>query len=384
MNGQGQFLRRAFLGLGAALVSAVRFRLSSLIEEIRFRRVRSKVVGAPLPMTVAIVGGTDRPMPPTGYGGVETTLYNLAIALRDQGWTVHLWGVFQRERLELYDGIVLHEGTDVSAREIIVLNPALVYLAWPSALQLRRLANDPRRVVIGEFNHPSCFPPHVARTYVRCMNSLFARDALAAGYPADRIIQLPHWQVGETQYRPDIAREEWLLWVGRPDRTKALEEAFRFAILTGEQLHVYAPWYPGDQEWAQVLERVRPPNVHYLGELSRVDKETVFSRCRALLYTANPGYKEAFGLVFLEALESGTPVVALDHHEGSTQSWLFPGPPIGLRAADTDALAAKWIMFKNDLNPEAVRRRCLEVDDAEVLKADANRIFRELVTRHAA
>jgi hypothetical protein len=362
-----------------ALANSARGRLRAARARLTYFLAGTPSRNATRKDCIAIVSGMMRPTPPVGYGGVEATLHTMALALCDRGWEVHLWGMFLEDQPQLYQGLVLHHGTDPEASEITRLNPAVAYLAWPSALQLERLAANPCRVVVGEFNHPSCLPPRSADIYVRCMNSLFARDARQAGYPDDRVVVVSYWQKNETCYQPDIEREDWLLWVGRPDRTKALEEAFRFAMLTGETVHIYAPWYPGEEHWAQVLERVRPANVIYCGELPRVRKPEVFSRCRALLYTARPDYKEAFGLIFLEALASGTPVVALDHHIGSTQSMMFPGPPLGLRAPDTDALAGLWKQHAGDLDPQAVYSRYLEQHDPEVTADVMDRTLRDLV-----
>jgi hypothetical protein len=365
-------LCRALTNSARGRLGAARERAMRWLSEIATRKpMRTNCI--------AIVSGIMRSTPPVGYGGVEATLHTMALALRDRGWEVHLWGMFLEDQPQLYEGLVLHHGIDPDASEIIRLNPAIAYLAWPSALQLERLASDSRRVVVGEFNHPSCLPPRCADSYVRCMNPLFAQDARQAGYPDDRILLVELWQKDETLFQPQVQREDWLLWVGRPDRTKALEEAFRFAMLTGETLHLYAPWYPGQEHWAQVLERVRPANVIYCGELLRARKPDVFSRCRALLYTARPDYKEAFGLIFLEAMASGTPVVALDHHVGSTQSTMFPSPPVGLRASDTDILAGLWKQHAGDLDPAAVYARYLDRHDPEMTADIMDRKLRELV-----
>lgn len=315
---------------------------------------------------IAIVSGFDRPTPPLAYGGVEVPLYAMARDLRDRGWRVHLFGMFQ-DGTALYEGMTLHSNPARLLEDLLEINPGVVYLAWSNRSQLEALTADSRRVVIGEYNHPTCLPALVAGIKVRCLNALFQKDAVVAGFSPEDVFVIPYWQHDETSYRPEIKREDWLLWVGRPDRTKALEEAFRFSMLTGIELRFAAPWYPGDAEWAQVLERVRPPTVKYLGEITRAQKHELFSRCRALLYTARPDYKEAFGLIFLEALCSGTPLVALDHHEGSTQSWMYPGTPVGIRAATTEALAELWMQHGDELRPDAVIDRCRRIYDPKTL-----------------
>jgi glycosyltransferase involved in cell wall biosynthesis len=358
-------IRPAARALARAIGNSVRGRTEGAARWARHRLAQLGTRAAPRDNTVCIVSGTERPTPPLGYGGVEATLHRLACDLRDRGWEVHLWGTFLRDQPALYQGMVLHEGADPDGDALLRLNPQVAYFAWPTPLQLQRLAADRRRLVMAEFNAPSCLPPRVDGVVLRCFNTLFLDEARAAGYPAHQLLLHPLWQKQETRYQPGVPREDWLLWVGRPHPAKALEEAFRFAMRTGETLRVYAPWYHGDDAYTSLLRRLQPANVQYCGELLRQDKADVFSRCKALLYTAHPGVKEAFGLIFLEALVSGTPVVALDHHAGSTQSAMFPGPPVGLRAADTDALAALWLEQRHLLSPAAVAARCAQIYDAD-------------------
>lgn len=63
----------------------------------------------------------------------------------------------------------------------------------------------------------------------------------------------------------------------------------------------------------------------------------------------------------MDALASGTPVLAVDHHSGSTQESFFPGPPYGIRARSVDELACLYSKHESLLDPEAVASKYLEI-----------------------
>lgn len=68
-----------------------------------------------------------------------------------------------------------------------------------------------------------------------------------------------------------------------------------------------APLYiVGDGSERKRLEKKAPPNVKFLGHVSDAKLEETYARCRALIFPA----QEDFGIVPLEAMASGRPVIA--------------------------------------------------------------------------
>jgi glycosyltransferase involved in cell wall biosynthesis len=201
----------------------------------------------------------------------------------------------------------------------------------------------------------------------------------------DQLICVPCFQADETSYRPSVQHEDWLLWIGRADPCQALEEAFLVSTRTGLSLKVACRMPNIEAEgYARALCSLMPPTVSYIGEIDRDRKAELFSRCRALLYTAHPSWYEAFGLIFLDALASGTPVVALDHHVGSTQLEFFPGPPYGLRAQTTRELVAQFERHGHEVQPEAVAARYQEIYGENRVEKSLDQALRTLAQRHAA
>lgn len=356
-------VKSSFIDLAKAINNSWRGRARQIRDEIDLIRFSRSHISSRVALgRIALVSGYVTQTPPVGYGGVERSFYYLAKYLSACGWDVHLWGKFQKDKMHLYDGITLHDEVDIDGFSILRIKPDILYQAYPNYIRTRRILGRTRCAVINEFNAIESLPATSDAIYIRCMNQLYADIALSRGYRPDQIICLPLFQDRETWYDPSVKREEWILWLGRADSCKALEDAYRFSQLTGIEVR-FACRMPdiSTPGYARALWTLMPESVSYIGEVTADSKQYYFSRCRALLYTAHPSLREAFGLIFLDALASGTPVLAVDHHSGSTQESFFPGPPYGIRARSVDELACLYSKHESLLDPEAVASKYLEI-----------------------
>ena len=104
------------------------------------------------------------------------------------------------------------------------------------------------------------------------------------------------------------------------------------------------------------LREMAGPTVQFLGEVDDATLETEYRSCRALLFTAD----EDFGLVPVEAMASGRPVLALNL--GGARETVLPGRTGELyEDAGTDALVDALQRFQpDDFDPQACRARAEE------------------------
>jgi len=165
------------------------------------------------------------------------------------------------------------------------------------------------------------------------------------------------------------AEGRFLLFLGRMNPDKGISEAIEVARAAGWRLLIAARMSePGQQEY---FEREIAPRctdgIEYIGEVGSVRKLELLGAAAALL---NPiQWPEPFGLVMIEALAAGTPVIST--HRGAAPEIVAHGRT-GFLGDDQKA----WAM--------AVRS--IDRIDRSVCRADVARRFstERMVTKHVA
>lgn len=102
---------------------------------------------------------------------------------------------------------------------------------------------------------------------------------------------------------------KYLLFVGRIMEEKGVDIAVQVALKTGMDLKIAGTVYPDDQDFFD--EKIKPflnDKITYLGGLPREDLAPLYGNAVALLMPIR--WPEPFGLVMIEAMACGTPVIA--------------------------------------------------------------------------
>ena len=109
-------------------------------------------------------------------------------------------------------------------------------------------------------------------------------------------------------YHPQA--DDYFSFVGRISPEKRLDRAIEIAIACGVPLKIAAKVDSNDRAYFE--QQIRPllshPLIEYRGEIGEEEKNDFIGRSRALLFPID--WPEPFGLVMIEALACGTPVIS--------------------------------------------------------------------------
>ncbi len=155
--------------------------------------------------------------------------------------------------------------------------------------------------------------------------------------------------------------ENYLAFLGRASPEKGMERAIAIAARAGLRLKIAAKVDKVDQEYFDeaIAPLLRDPLIEFLGEIGGQAKERFLGEALALLFPI--AWPEPFGLVMLEAMSCGTPVVAF--RNGSVPEVMEDGVT-GLIVDDEDQ-AVQAVQGVASLS----RMRCRQVFEARFTAA---------------
>jgi glycosyltransferase involved in cell wall biosynthesis len=120
-----------------------------------------------------------------------------------------------------------------------------------------------------------------------------------------------HHGLPEHLLRPRGGAGGYLAFLGRISPEKAPDAAIRIAARAGMKLKIAAKVDKADEEYfhAEIEPLLAAPHVEFIGEIGEADKPAFLGGASGLLFPI--AWREPFGLVMIEAMACGTPVVAM-------------------------------------------------------------------------
>ncbi|MDB5487789.1 MAG: glycosyltransferase [Reyranella sp.] len=175
---------------------------------------------------------------------------------------------------------------------------------------------------------------------------------------------------------PRPGKPEYLAFLGRIAPEKSVDRAIRIAVKAGMRLKIAAKVDSVDRDYYE--QQIRPlldqPGIEFIGEISDAQKPEFLSRAAALLMPID--WPEPFGLVMIESMACGTPVVA--YRSGSVPEVVEDGVTGFIVGGEDEAVdAVKNRVWK--LSRDAVRTRFEERFSARRMASDYVRIYGRLI-----
>jgi glycosyltransferase involved in cell wall biosynthesis len=315
-------------------------------------------------MRIALVAAPWLPVPPTAYGGTEVVIDRLATGFVAAGHEVLLfttgdstcpvpraWVRAQADLDLLGQSVVelhhlVHAYDRVADFDIIhdhtVLGPA--YALGRCRGQVVTTNHGPFTAEINDiYAHVVQHAALIAISHDQASRSTAAVSAVI------------HHGVRPEDFPVGAGDGDYLLFLGRFSPDKGAREAALAAHEAGVNLVLAAKMRePGEIEYFhEQVEPLLDSRVRYVGEVGREHKLELLGSARALL---NPiRWPEPFGLVMIEALASGTPVLTL--RWGAAPEIVDDGTTGFVCESDADLVAAIGRIGELD---RAACRRALE------------------------
>jgi glycosyltransferase involved in cell wall biosynthesis len=337
---------------------------------------------------IAQVAPLIESVPPAAYGGTERVVSNRTEELVRQGHDVTLFAsgdsvtnarlVASTPRaLRLNETVVdplAHmvvqlEQVAAGADRFDVIHWHLDYFHFPMS---RRLGVPQLTTLHGRLDIPDLRPVY---DEFRDMPLVSISDDQRTPLPQGRWIGTVHHGLRPDEFEPSFEAGEYLAFLGRISPEKRADRAIEVARLVGMPLRIGAKVDAVDEAYFE--ENIEPllghDHVEWVGEVAGTDKANLLRGAAALIFPID--WAEPFGLVMIEAMACGTPVIA--YGTGSVPEVIDDGVTGFIVDSIEESVAA--IERLGELDRRRVRARFEERFTVERMTRDYVELYRGLL-----
>ena len=329
-------------------------------------------------------------VPPPGYGGVESVVSTLTEALVARGHLVTLFcAPGSRSSADVVTMLDEHHPDEIERSLHEVDHVARVFeevdmrppgrrfdvvhdhCGFTGLAMADRLETPLVHTMHGQFTPSTAafYERHGRKgTLVGISQAQLDSPAAPFGLRAVEVIPNP---IDVRSWPLQADKEDYVLWVGRMNPDKGPHRAIRAAREAGIRLVLAGIVQPGQRAFfeREVAPHVDDDRVSFVGEVCGAPKRALFAGARALLVPIR--WEEPFGMVMVEALASGTPVIAFP--EGAARELVVEGKT-GFLVEDETAMAAAIDQVRS-IDPSACRDWVIARCDVDAVALEYERIY---------
>jgi len=203
-------------------------------------------------------------------------------------------------------------------------------------------------------------------------------DAQRRPLPQARWLKTIHHGLPAGLLEPRAVKPAYLAFLGRIAPEKAVDQAIGIAQRCGLPIKIAAKVDPADREYFEhdIRPLLKLPGVEYIGEISDSEKSDFLSGAIGLLMPIT--WPEPFGLVMIEAMACGTPVLA--YSAGAVPEIVEHGLTGFIVANEQEAAGA--VPRLATLSRQRIRARFEERFTARRMAEDYLKVYRQMAESH--
>ncbi len=338
-------------------------------------------------MRVALVSPPFLPVPPPKYGGTELFIAQLAEGLKASGIDVVVYtngeSTVAVERRWLYPamhwplrGEVFDNIEDFNHASWSICDAAtdcdIIHLNNVSALMFTRFVNDSRFVYTLHHVHEE----QLSRLY-----RYFPEVEFVAISDFQRQLEIMprlrtiHHGIDLSGYRLQTRKQHYLSFLGRIAPIKGTHIAIEVALKSGIPLKIAGEIQPIFRDYfdSQIKPHIDGKFIEYVGEADLEVKNELLGNSLAMLFPIQ--WNEPFGLVMIEAMACGTPVLALPG--GAVEEVVQDGVS-GFVCQSVDEMVEQAKRLRGNFQPTEIRQHCQLNFSVERMVADYLSLYRKL------
>ena len=155
--------------------------------------------------------------------------------------------------------------------------------------------------------------PYNVVSYSKCLQ----QDFLDVGIETTMI----HYGLPKDHYQFSPGHDGYAVWIGKIEGGKAPSFAIKLALAAGLKIVIMGPPYNTGTFWQEVAPYVDNKNVFWVRGVDDAMKNRIMRRAKVFISSNRDGWREHAGIVNIEALACGTPILAFNRISDPSAIW---------------------------------------------------------------